>query len=120
MSTKIVSGNAPHNIRPFNWAHVAGDSRSELPEEHQTLGAIATPHQLRMRMEELERTMEAKCQEALQNGHRAGEASAQQQANARVEGAVARLGQSLAELGALRAKVRREAEEDIVRLSLEI
>jgi flagellar assembly protein FliH len=69
---------------------------------------------------ELERQLEKSSREAFQNGMRQGEAEGRKQAVAQLEGELQRLGRTVAEMAGLRHAIRREAEEELVRLALAI
>jgi len=72
------------------------------------------------RVHELERQLEKSSREAFQNGMRQGEAEGRKQAVAQLEGELQRLGRTVAEMAGLRHAIRREAEEELVRLALAI
>lgn len=81
-------------------------------------GADANSQETKVR--ELERLVEQSSQEAFQKGLRQGEAEGRQQALAQLDAELQRLGRTIAEMAGLRQIIRREAEEELVRLSLAI
>ncbi len=117
MSSKVVSGAAAARAAVFDWglaaprtAAVAGASRRSGPEVR------AGGEDLEARIAQLERRVA----EARQEGLREGEAAGMKRALAEVEPAVERLARSAAEIASLRARFRRDAEEDVVKLALAI
>ena len=72
------------------------------------------------RMEQLERQCEQRVREARNAGQREGEAAGRTRAAAEVQPVLERLARSIEEVGQLRARLRREAEADLVKLSLAI
>ena len=81
-------------------------------------GGDASPLETKVR--ELERLVEQSSQEAFQKGLRQGEAEGRKQTLAQLDAELQRLGRTIAEMAALRQIIRREAEEELVRLSLAI
>jgi flagellar assembly protein FliH len=75
---------------------------------------------LQQRIQELEQEVERRTRESYQQGYSAGQAAGTQQAQAQLEPLVARLARTLEELAGLKRRVRAEAEEDAVRLSIAI
>lgn len=67
-----------------------------------------------------ERRVEQRIREAHAAGAREGEMAAQRRAEAAVQPVIERLVRSIEEIGALRARLRLEAEQDLVRLALAI
>jgi flagellar assembly protein FliH len=64
--------------------------------------------------------LEKASHDALQNGLRQGEAEGRKQAQAQLDGELQRLARTVLEMAGLRHAIRREAEEELVRLSLAI
>jgi flagellar assembly protein FliH len=75
---------------------------------------------LEKKVHELERQVEKSSQEAFQKGLRQGEAEGRKQAQAQLDAELQRLGQAVADIAGLRHLIRREAEEELVRLALAI
>jgi flagellar assembly protein FliH len=75
---------------------------------------------LEAKIRELERQAEKSSKEAFQNGLREGEAEGRRKAQAQLDGEIERLGRTVAEMAGLRHAIRREAEEELVRLALAI
>ncbi|MGA3028213.1 MAG: FliH/SctL family protein [Bryobacteraceae bacterium] len=94
---------------PHAGARTAGNHPVESGEES-----------LKARVHELERQVEKSAQEAFQKGLRQGEAEGRKQALAQLDGEMQRLGRAVAEMAGLRHAIRREAEEELVRLALTI
>jgi flagellar assembly protein FliH len=72
------------------------------------------------RLAELDRNAERLAREAYDTGFREGQAAGRSQAAAELQSALERLAASIAELASLRSRLRREAEADLVQLSLAI
>jgi flagellar assembly protein FliH len=98
-----------HAASPHAGTRPAGNHPAESVEES-----------LKTRVQELERQAEKSSQEALQKGLRQGEADGRRQALAQLDGELQRLARSAAEMAGLRHAIRREAEEELVRLALAI
>jgi len=69
---------------------------------------------------DLRQQLERASQEAFQKGLRQGEADGRRLAQAQFEEEVQRLGRTVVEMAGLRHAIRREAEEELVRLALAI
>lgn len=76
--------------------------------------------ELNARIQELENEVRRAAETSYHAGRTEGEAATRQQSEAAVSAAVARLGQAAVEVANLRTQVRREAEEDVVRLAVAI
>jgi flagellar assembly protein FliH len=72
------------------------------------------------RLAELEQMADRRAWEARQAGYREGEAAGRSQAQAQLQPALERLAHGIAEIAALRPQLMREAEADLVELSLGI
>ncbi len=120
MSTKIFGGDdaKAKGAVPFDWAQV---SSKHAPHATPSAGLdIATHQQLRMRMEQIERDLEAQRRQAFEEGVRQGEASVRQHHSAQAEALLARLALTVQDLVGGRDKLRRQAETDVGRLSVAI
>lgn len=82
-------------------------------QDHRTVQTILEQQH---RIHELERLVDQRAREAYDQGHAAG----LEQGRASVESAIARFAKAVEDLAGLRRRVRAEAEEDAVRLSLAV
>jgi flagellar assembly protein FliH len=107
MSSKIVLPDGSPAASPVVWRQVQPGA---------TAGAASPAGQPLP----LERQIEERVGEARAAGLREGEAAARHRAAAELKATLDRVAQSLQELAGWRARLRREAEADLVRLALEI
>jgi flagellar assembly protein FliH len=123
VTTKVLTREAALGAQPIAWLRApAGTSKAEGPcsvsrSEPQQDGVQEL---LRARIAELERELEEREQRAFSAGYRKGESAGQEQAAARLDGAAQGLARAAQEIGQARRKLRREAEEDLVRLAVAI
>ncbi len=82
--------------------------------------SAAGPAPVERRIAELERAAAQREEAARAQGRQESESEARRQARAATEEELGRLAQSVTELAGLRARLRREAEADLVRLSITI
>ena len=114
MSSKLVRQDDQHSIEPMVWRTVeAGDHGAEFLLERLMSGAAGGGS-------ERERWLEQRVHEAHAAGVREGEASGQKRAAAEIQPVIARLCRSIEDICSLRARMRGEAERDLVRLALAI
>ncbi len=110
MSCKVLPPKDAEPALPHQWRRVEKDPRSRADL------APALPS----RLAEVERECERRAQEARAAGAREGEEAGRKRAAADLQPVLERLARSAAEISALRARLRREAEEDLVELSIAI
>jgi flagellar assembly protein FliH len=109
-TSKILQAREQAAVTPILWRDTnpgTASKRSEKPEpkkQDQPSGA---------NVERIER-------EAYQRGFAEGQATGKDQAGSAVSPVVERLSRSLAELGSLRSRIRRDAEGDLLKLSIAI
>lgn len=108
MSSRVLQSGDPRDVGPM-------PLRTVGPEP---AGAVFAAGGARLSLEA--DRMEARLREAHASGLREGEASGRSHAAAELQPLMERMGRSIAEIGALRARLRREAEQDLIRLSLAI
>ncbi len=92
------------------------------PRAHEEASRQASnsPEGSAAQIQRLQAECERRAAEARQDGLREGEALGRQRAAAEVEPVLQRLARSIEDIGSLRARLRREAEADLVRLALAI
>jgi flagellar assembly protein FliH len=114
MSCKIVPPGGAED-GPVMWRQVRGESPAGLEQK-----AAAAAAQAAERLAKLERELQTKTQEAYQAGLRDGEASGRKRADGEFQAAAARMAKSIEEIAGLRARLRKDAEADLVQLALAI
>ena len=114
MSSRLVGPDAPHSVEPMRWRIVGPD------ESGGTLFAAGMPLTPPGEGSEFERRIEQRVREAYAAGLREGEASASRRAEGELRPVIERLARSVEEISSLRARLRREAEQDLIRLALAI
>ena len=107
MSSKIVLADASPAARPVVWRQVQP-------------GAPAGGSEAAGQRAQIEQHVEERVREARAAGLREGEAAARNRGAAELKRTLDHLAQSIQELAGWRARLRREAEGDLVRLALEI
>src|SRR5947209_3425336 len=125
MLSKLLRGEQAQNVQPVAWRRTAGLAASPTAP---TAGVKtdAAPRQLftvdqeigalHARIAEMEAGAERRVREARETGYREGEAAARNQ----VQPVLDKLARSIHELSEVRAKLRHEAEGDLLQLALAI
>jgi flagellar assembly protein FliH len=127
MLSKVLRGEDTQGVQPVSWRRTAGPSASPTaptagnrsePSKHvfksdQSEQETAALH---ARIAEVEALAERRVREARETGFREGDAAARNQ----MQPALEKLAQSIQEIGNLRAKLRHEAEGDLLKLALAI
>jgi|SRR5271157_836246 len=109
MSSKILLPDASPAARPVAWRQVGPGALAGAPGGE----AAGQPAQI-------ERQIEERVRQARAAGLREGEAAARNRGATELKATLDRVAQSIQELAGWRARLRREAEADLVRLALEI
>lgn len=118
MSCKVRQPGDPVEVEPVVWRSPSGSGGAR--------GAPGTPVNsaevaaLRAQIGQIERQCEQRLREARAAGVKEGEAAGRSRAQAEMQAALDRLARSIDDVGSLRARLRAEAEADLVRLSLAI
>jgi flagellar assembly protein FliH len=139
MSSKILPPDSAQAVKPMLWRTVELPSRGKggvfaefpsLPRDQQQAAAALPPEPPKIdegeqeRQRERERQQQAQWEQRVRDAHaagfREGEAAGRNKAAAEVQPVIERLSRSIEETAGLRAKLRREAEKDMVRLALAI
>jgi flagellar assembly protein FliH len=102
-------------VEPLVWRqlHAGGPTRAAAAPTEDS-------QNFRERVAQLQQQCDQRVREAHAAGVREGEAAGRQRAAAELQAVIDRLGQSIGEIGGLRARLRAEAEADLVRLALAI
>ncbi len=115
-SSRILGGREAGGAQPLAWRQAPPDPRPAAGNLYAGQDAASRESSREADRRELEEQARA----AYQRGFREGEAAAAQTAGARLQPVLDRLGQTIQDLGGYRARLRREAEADLVRLAVEI
>jgi flagellar assembly protein FliH len=116
MSSKVLSSSDSRSATPMAWGKLnsnAVDPAKPAPKDDQ--GA-----HLEAALKQLQRRYDADIAAAHRRGFSEGEAHAKAGPAAEMEAAIQRMAQSVRDLAQLRPRLRRDAEADVVRLSLAI
>lgn len=129
MSSRVLSPGDPQPVSPIAWRRVdlPGRGPSYAPPGVETgtaaaaakAGGAPAPAAPAPPAPD-PRKIEAELQEARAAGLREGEAAGRAKAAAEVQPVIERLSRSIEEISVLRTRLRREAEEDLIRLALAI
>jgi flagellar assembly protein FliH len=114
MSSKVHQNDEASGVEPLVWRqmHASGPARTGVDAEE--------PPDSRQRLAQLQQQYEQRAREAHAAGVREGEAAGRQRAAAELQPVIDRLARSIEEIGGLRARLRAEAEADLIQLSLAI
>lgn len=114
MSSKVCQADETPGVEPLVWRqmYASGPTRMGVDSDD--------PPDSRERLAQLQQQHEQRLHEARDAGVREGEASGRQRAAAELQPVIDRLARSIEEIGGLRARLRAEAEADLVQLSLAI
>jgi flagellar assembly protein FliH len=112
MSAKVLSGDGTSPAEPVMWRRVSAEGGMPVVQSQSEV--------LQAHLEELEREIPQREQQARAAGLREGEAAALEQAVAKLEPVAEQLARTVADLAQSRRKLRREAEHDVVKLALAI
>ena len=113
-------GSVTGSIQPMSWRRTG--NQSVAPQA--VLKKTGTPEEqiafLQARLAEMERLLERQVQEARAAAYREGEQTGQNQAAARIQPVLDKLARSIHEVAELKPRLRRDAEADLLKLSLAI
>jgi flagellar assembly protein FliH len=112
MAARILSSTEVASTSPIRWTTV--QNGVAVPNVMTTASEGSTD--LRARIAEMEREMQTRVQQA----YRDGEAAGVQQAGDRLQPVAGQLARLIEEIAGFKPRLRREAERDLVALSLEI
>jgi len=114
MLSKILSGAAGSAARRMHWQPAGGAAAA--PEN----SPGGEPARATRRIAELEQQIEARARESRQAGYAEGQAAGRAQAAAELQPVLERLARGIQEIAGLRPRLMREAQADLVALSLGI
>ncbi len=112
MSCKVSETDAPGGAAPVRWKHISKGG-GEVPAEEPSAPATVP-------LEHLRQEWEQRAREAHAAGVREGEAAGRNRAAAEYQAVVEKFAQTAGEVAQLRARLRREAEADTLKLALAI
>src|SRR5471030_562900 len=114
MSSKILLPDDPRAVTAMNWRQVR-------PTTEASKATAAEPRpDFQLQVAQIQRESEQRIREAHASGTREGEAAGRARAAAELQPVIDRLGRSIDEVAGLRARLRSEAEADLVKLALAI
>ena len=120
MSSRILGRAESSSVKAMIWAH----AQPFAPECEVVAAAPAhegsKPAELIEQIAHLHTRLEAECAAAYQRGFRDGEAKAKSTVVAEMQAVLQRMSQAVSDLADLRPRLRREAESDVVQLSVAI
>jgi flagellar assembly protein FliH len=111
MSSKVLLPDDPRPVSPVVWRQVCAPGSASPGEPSASLSA---------RMAQTELQYQQKVREAHAAGVKEGENAGRNRAAAELQPVMERLARSIQEIANLRARLRREAEADVVQLALAI
>src|ERR1700693_3503863 len=114
MSSRVLLPDDPRSAAPVVWRqmHAAGGSRPAASGEEE-----AGFHE---RLAQMQQQCEQRVRDAHTAGAREGETAGRNRAAAELQPVMDRLARSIEEVGSLRARLRSEAEGDLIHLALAI
>jgi flagellar assembly protein FliH len=112
MSCKVFDADASQGTAPVPWKQIQAAGAKAPPQQPQAESPA--------RIEQLRKEWDQKVREARAAGLREGEAAGRKSAAAEYQALVEKFAQTAGEIGQLRARLRREAEADTLKLALAI
>jgi flagellar assembly protein FliH len=116
MSSKVFRPEDGVQTSPVIWRAAGGTSLGQRARAAESGNALVAES----RVSEVQQEAEARVRASYSQGLAAGEASAQQRAQQKLDPVLAGLNSIIAELAALRKRVRAEAEDDAMKLAIAI
>jgi flagellar assembly protein FliH len=113
MSSRVILPGDQNEISPIAWRPAGGPARPRTSDP----GKALVPES---RLSELQQESEARARASYTQGHAAGEASAAQAAQQKLDPLLNSLNTIIAELASLRKRTRSEAEDDTMKLAIAI
>jgi flagellar assembly protein FliH len=124
MSCKIIATNGGPTFRAMEWPTIGAESKAEVivapSPDDEPLQSTVSVEQLQGQLDAFEAKSRRDIQAAREAGFRDGEKAGAQRAAADVQPVLDRLARNIADISGLRAKLRREAEGDLVTLAIAI
>lgn len=122
MSSKLLRKDRADGALPIVWRRVgsAADGGADSAQSDAATPPAPDVLQLEGRLRSLQAEMQIRVAQATEEALARGATEAQQQLEGPVREAIERLARELAQLASLGERLRRDAEEDLVRLAIEI
>jgi len=132
MSCRVLLPGDPRAVAPVKWRHVGpgpqtapglkGEARpaGSVSQGGQSVVVETPPPDFRVQVAAIQSECEQRIRDAHAAGAREGEAAGRSRAAAEVQPVMDRLAGSIAEVASLRARLRGDAEADLIKLSLAI
>ncbi len=120
MSSKVLSGAEAAPAQPIVWPTARPEERRPPGSRDPAAYPEVALEQFQARLAELEQEARQREQQAFESGQRQGRTVGAEEAATRLEPVLERLGRAVEELIEQRRRVRREAEEDLVKLAVAI
>jgi flagellar assembly protein FliH len=117
MSSRVIRPEDAAGISPIEWRPAGGPTAQNNRPRTADPGNALIPES---RVHELQQESEARVRTAYAQGLAAGEAAAAQKAQQKIDPVLSGFNTIVAELAALRKKVRSEAEDDAMKLAIAI
>jgi flagellar assembly protein FliH len=115
MSSRVIRPEEAVATSPVSWRPAGGQATT-----HSRIAERSSAKTPEARLEEFQQESEARVRAAYNQGLAAGEAAAAQRAQDKLDPVLSRLNGIIAELAALRMRIRTEAEDDAMRLAIAI
>jgi len=114
MSSKVRQADETSGVEPLVWRqmHVSGPACTGVDTEEKP--------DSRVHLAQLQQQSEQRAREAYAAGMREGEAAGRKRGAAELQPVIDRLARSIEEIGGMRARLRAEAEADLIQLALAI
>jgi flagellar assembly protein FliH len=116
MSSKIIRPGDATDAAPILWRSAGGPAQTKRPHAAESGNALLSES----RASEIQRESEARVRAAYAQGLAAGEASAQQHSQQKLDPVLSGLNGVILELASLRKRFRAEAEDDTMKLAIAI
>jgi len=122
MSSKVLRNGLSTEVSPIAWRRVNSPmiSSSEDGQERPITPPAPDVVELEARIQRLQAETQARLAQATEEARARGAAEAQQKLEAPLREAMGRLAREVGQLSSLGDRIRRDAEEDLVRLAIEI
>ncbi len=120
MSSRVLRGEVAERVETLDWTRLGQQAEAPRTGGRPEMPGDARIIELTTRIATLENERAAIEQRAYQAGLQEAQTAARRQAEAAIDAAVERLAQAVSELARQKREIRRQAEEDVVRLAVAI
>jgi flagellar assembly protein FliH len=119
MPSKILRANSTDEVVPIHWPEMGMPAAPEVPRTPAETRAKAAADDTELRAA-FEVRLQSEVARAKAEAYKQGEAAGRKQSAAEIEAVMRKLAQTIQEVAGAKVKLRREAERDVVWLSLAI